>query len=222
MVQSAFPVNFGKRTGPAGAKALPMPSTTFVGTSAPITYDLCKECASNQIDEIQGLWVDNTQNGRAVFLTFDSTFQVIEIPTQFQGYIPSLWLGGNNFMTGNVKLVSLGTGIFNFSFLNFTPPNWWQGMTGTNSVVADFSGTQSGADITTAPLNYKRTGLIIANQGAAAMAFNFGAAAVINGAGSITLAPGAAITLTPGACPLDAVHTIGTATQNYTVKELTQ
>ena len=89
--------------------------------------------------------------------------------------------------------------------------------TGTTT---DASGAQTGANIVALAANARRIGLYIANNGANPMAVNFGAVAVIGGAGSIPVAAGTRLDMGLQALPSESVNIIGTLGDAYTVKEI--
>lgn len=90
-------------------------------------------------------------------------------------------------------------------------------MTGTTT---DASGVFPAGNVVARPANPKRAGLIIRNPSTTnPMYVNFGAPAVSGAAGSIPVAALGELRFT-GALPSESVNVIGTAGQNYTIKEI--
>jgi len=90
------------------------------------------------------------------------------------------------------------------------------------ATTTDASGAQTGANIVALAANTLRVGLIIGNNSAANLMYvNFGAAAVVGGAGSIPIPFGTYLNLANQALPSETVEIIGTLGDAYTVKELT-
>jgi hypothetical protein len=89
--------------------------------------------------------------------------------------------------------------------------------TGTTT---NFSALQTGANIVTLAANVLRAGLLISNCGAATMYVNFGAAAAIAGAGTISIPANTTMDFGNAALPSENIQVIGTAGDRFTIKEI--
>lgn len=196
-----------------GPRWLQFPALNFASVSS-FTFDLNKELSQAQLDNIQTVYIDNSLNARAVSLLITGSNQILSVPAGSQGIFPLATTDKQN-----ISVVTSGQGIVNLWFCNIKLDTAiWNGT--SNGLAADGSVSLSGVDQIVLPYRANRLGLIIQNQGASAMAINFAAPAVLGGAGSINLPAGGQLILYGGACPCDAVHAIGTAAQNLTVKEI--
>lgn len=88
-----------------------------------ITFDLFKEQSQGELDFIQSMYADNSQNAQGLALKFSGLQQTITLRTQMQGYfslfVPNGQVQCTAVTTGNVN-INL---IFSNIFIN---PSVWQ------------------------------------------------------------------------------------------------
>jgi hypothetical protein len=107
----------------AGARALQVPLNFNSLGVTQINFDTFKEQATGQIEFIQCVFIDNSQNAQGLALRFPALGQVITVRTQMVGYFPIFVPNGAFACTA----VTLGNVNLNLIFSNiFINPTVWQ------------------------------------------------------------------------------------------------
>ena len=98
-----------------GPKTLPFRVDLTVNQSYEI--DLSQQNALEQISFIQGVFIDNKDNGQPLLLTCQGTGQVVSMPPGAQGYVPVLAVLPNKFL-----VATMGGVVVNLFFYNMPMP----------------------------------------------------------------------------------------------------
>lgn len=219
---------------PKGPKVVPMLLDFSVQTSIDVSGELVT--AQGHIDYVQGFYVDNAIYADPVSFTIQGTDQNITVPPFSQGYFPALFLDPPNMV---VETTALTNKIIDVILYNVPiQAQMWcsseagAGLTDAQLRAAPIEVVPSGGAYTDRSIanltgasqalmaaNADRKILVINNVGATSVAVNLtGGAAVIGGAGSITL-------LTNGTLVLDSypptgiINIIGTLNADVTAYE---
>jgi hypothetical protein len=234
------PVDTGK-TPPRGAKAVPV--NFDFSTGAIFDVDLTQLKNLGQIEIIQSIFIDNSQNNQAITVTVANTTQSIAVGPTSQGVYPILVTDKAKFTVS-----SAGNGKAQIQLINAAlPPAQWASsavqfnpvgtvqvqdaildatvtnnkvqvlMTEAPDTVTDNSGSVGVANTVAAAANANRQEFLIQNLSlAATLGINIGAAAAIGSPGTITLGPLASIRQ-PGTGAINVIA--DTAATPFTLKQ---
>lgn len=193
------------------------------------------------ISGIQSVYLDNSANASTLIITFDNGYE-LSIPSFASGIFPVLFSG----TALNFTAVSAGNVAVSATFLNTreqaqawstrVPLTGIVDVSGSTVFVepinvnaTDRSATLAAAGVsqTLMAANPNRRRMVIQNRSTAAgqggiagaeyAFFNLGAAAIVNGAGSFELYPGASYDTAGGPCPTDAITWTAPTAGHYIV-----
>ena len=234
------PVDTGK-TPHRGAKAVPV--NFDFSLNAAYDVDLTQLKNLGQIEIVQSVFIDNSQNNQAIVVTVFGTTQSIAVGPTSQGVYPILVTDKARFTVS-----SAGNGKAQIQLINAQlPPAQWASsavqfnpvgtiqvqdaildatvtnnkvqvlMTEAPDTVTDNSGTVGAASTQAAAANANRQEFLIQNLDAAnLLGVNLGAVAAIGSPGTYTLYPGASLKMNGTA----AINVIASgAGTNYTLKQ---
>lgn len=161
---TAWPVGFGNQV--KGSRALPV--TADFTISSPAVFNLQNEELRLIINEVQGIYVDNSSNSYPIICTIRGTNQKITWAAGAQGYMPVL-VGDN----AHFSFATTGTPKIPVFFLNFpVPVGAWpsgpQSISPAGSVGTDYSVNKPalGTLLATIPANAARLQFEVENQSA--------------------------------------------------------
>lgn len=192
--RTAFPVfnGFAPKQGPRG-----LPIDFDFSSVASVDVNMLLENTEGEIQYIQSIWADNSDNPGALTIRFGATNQRLIIPANAQGLWPVITIDQlRATISSPVNVNARGQIIF----LNVPMPMMQFGPITVNAAAAvlrgswsDFSGTVAvgGTSQALIPANAARNGILIQNptNEIEPLFINFGAAASVAG-GSIELLPG--------------------------------
>ena len=117
-IQAALPICQGLLPDEfMGPRAVPVPLT--VALASPVIFDLHKELDSGRIENLQGVWIDNSANTYPFTLTMSELGHNLVVPPLFQGVLPVF---GKSLSTITAKTTNPSAVVVNLIFLNMPLP----------------------------------------------------------------------------------------------------